>query len=66
MKLKPGIISDSSNSKLSKSQSNFEYVVSSQDRGTNEYAGKIVSLDRKIISTAQLQLEVDNVQTTFN
>ncbi len=62
----PGIISDSSNSKLSKSQANFEYDVSSQNKGTNEYAGKTVSLDRKIISTAQLQLEVDNVQTTFN
>ncbi len=59
----PVVISDSSNSKLSKSP---EYAPSSQDSGTNEYAGKTVSIDRKIISTAQLQLEVDNVQTTFN
>ena len=57
----PGIISDSSNSKLSKYPANADYALSSQESGTNQYA-----LDRKIISTAQLQLEVDNIQTTFN
>lgn len=40
-----------------------EYSVSSRDAGTNE-AG--ISQDRKIISKASIQLEVDNVQAAFN
>ncbi len=46
--------------------SRFKYDASSQDSGTGDLNGKAISLDRKIISTAQLQLEVDNVPSAFN
>ncbi len=60
------MISDSSYSKSSESPTRVQYASPSQDRGIDEIAGRTISLDRKIISTAQLQLEVDNVQTAFN
>lgn len=49
-----------------KSQNEFDISASSRDAGTGDLNGKATSLDRKIISTAQLQLEVENVQTAFN
>jgi len=56
---------DSLNSEL-KSQGGFEISASSRDGGTGDQNGKATSLDRKIISTAQLQLEVENVQSVYN
>jgi hypothetical protein len=56
---------DSLDSEL-KSQGGFEISASSRDGGTGDMNGKATSMDRKIISTAQLQLEVGNVQTAFN
>ncbi|HLB71229.1 MAG TPA: DUF4349 domain-containing protein [Candidatus Methanoperedens sp.] len=40
-----------------------EYSVPSRDAGANE---AVISQDRKIISKASIQLEVDNVQAAFN
>src|SRR5574341_1031503 len=37
-----------------------------QEENRNHDSGKIVPLDRKIISTASIQLEVENVQIIFN
>lgn len=37
-----------------------------QDRGTGAYSGKDIPLDRKIILTAHLQLDVNDVQAVFN
>lgn len=45
--------------------SSFEDSASSQDGRTVQNSGTTVSLDRKIISTAQLQLEVDSTKTAF-
>jgi len=56
---------NSLNSEL-RSQGGFEYSASSQEGGADDLKGKVISLDRKIISTAHLQLEVDNVQRAFN
>lgn len=49
-----------------KSQNEFDISASSRDAGTSDQNGKATSMDRKIISTAQLRLEVENVQTAFN
>lgn len=44
----------------------YELTANSQDAGNGDLNGKAVSLERKIISTAHLQLEVDNVPSTVN
>lgn len=49
-----------------KSQNEFDISASSRDAGTSDLNGKATSMDRKIISTAQLRLEVENIQTAFN
>jgi hypothetical protein len=43
-----------------------ELSANSQDAGKSDLNGKVVSLERKIISTAHLQLEVDNIPSTVN
>jgi hypothetical protein len=59
------MVSDSYNNELAKSEAGLEYEAPIQDRGVTDNSGEIVSMDRKIISTARLQLEVDGVQITF-
>ena len=44
----------------------FELTANSLDAGKGNIKGKAVSLERKIISTAYLQLEVDNIPSTVN
>ncbi len=47
-------------------KSGFELSDNSLDTGKGNLNGKAVSLERKIISTAHLQLEVDNVPSVVN
>lgn len=44
----------------------FELSGNSMDEGKGDLNGKAISMERKIISTAQLQLEVDNIPSTVN
>ena len=47
-------------------QSGFELSANSIDTGKGDQNGKAISMERKIISTAQLLLEADNVPSTVN
>lgn len=47
-------------------QSEFELSANSIDAGKGDRNGIAISMERKIISTAHLQLEVDNVPSTVN
>ncbi len=47
-------------------KSEFELSANSLDTGKSDLNGKAVSMERKIISTGRLQLEVDNVPSTVN
>lgn len=48
------------------SQKSDELLANSRDGGSADLSGNAVSFERKIISTAQLQLEVENVPSTIN
>lgn len=49
-----------------KSQNELDIQASSRDAGTSDLNEKVISFDRKIISTAHFQLEVDNVPSAVN
>ena len=49
-----------------KSQNELDIQASSRDAGTSDLNEKVISFDRKIISTAHLQLEVDSVPSAVN
>ncbi len=62
--LKTSDLSDQSFAGFQKSE--LELSANSLDTGKGNLNGKAVSPERKIISTANLQLEVDNVHSIFN
>ncbi len=49
-----------------KSQEEYSLSAPSTDREAGNSEGEAISLERKIISTAHIQLEVDNIQSTLN
>lgn len=70
MVLASGCLAQKSGEKpeLSSSTSAIRYQLSdsSQEKGPNSPGEKTLPFDRKIISTANLELEVNNVQSAFN